>query len=215
MTFPEDIANHLRRSEEALLDPAVRSDRKRVAELLADDFVEFGSSGRIWARDEILDLLASETQAPIHMTDYQCEYLRRTWRWSHTAPRAQTPGRGSKSQVCGVQFGQRNREGGVCAFTRGRERPELRVVLLHSYTSRRLKMSSFSRHGHLEQPRQQTSRIATPAVAITARRLPLVISQCKTVCIEHAPESYKHRCRLRAVSMSLCQNLQEVSTVYH
>jgi hypothetical protein len=57
-----------------------------------------------------------------------------------------------------------------------------------SYTSRRLKMSSFSRHGHLEQPRQQTSRIATPAVAITARRLPLVISQCKTVCIVHAPE---------------------------
>jgi hypothetical protein len=75
MTCPEDIANHLRRSEEALLDPAVRSDRTRVAELLADDFVEFGSSGRIWARDEILDLLASETQAPIHMTDYQCALL--------------------------------------------------------------------------------------------------------------------------------------------
>ena len=61
MSFPEDIANHLRRAEEALLDPAVRSNRARVAELLADDFVEFGSSGRMWTRDQILDLLAGET----------------------------------------------------------------------------------------------------------------------------------------------------------
>ena len=72
MTCAEDIAHELRRSEGALLDPAVRSDRKRVAELLADDFVEFGSSGRIWTRDEILDLLAGETAAPIDMMDFAC-----------------------------------------------------------------------------------------------------------------------------------------------
>ncbi len=71
----EDIANQLRRAEGALLDPAVRSDRARVAELLADDFVEFGSSGRIWTRDEILDLLSGETLAPIHMMDFQCALL--------------------------------------------------------------------------------------------------------------------------------------------
>ena len=75
MACAEDIAQQLRHAEEALLDPAVRSDRTRVAELLAADFVEFGSSGHIWRRDEILDLLAGETPAPIHMMDFACALL--------------------------------------------------------------------------------------------------------------------------------------------
>jgi hypothetical protein len=75
MSCPEDIASQLRRSEEALLDSAVRNNRTRVAELLADDFVEFGSSGRIWTRDEILDLLAGETPALIDMMDFECTLL--------------------------------------------------------------------------------------------------------------------------------------------
>lgn len=75
MTRAEDISSHLRRLEEALLDPAVRSDGTRVGELLADDFVEFGSSGRIWTRDEILDLLAGETPDPIAVADFACALL--------------------------------------------------------------------------------------------------------------------------------------------
>jgi hypothetical protein len=75
MIRAEDIAKQLRRSEETLLDPAVRTNRTRVAELLADDFVEFGSSGRMWTRDEILDLLAGETPAPIDVMDFECALL--------------------------------------------------------------------------------------------------------------------------------------------
>jgi hypothetical protein len=75
MSCAEDIARQLRCAEESLLDPAVRRDRTMVAELLADDFIEFGSSGRIWTRDEILDLLAGEIPAPIHMTDFECTLL--------------------------------------------------------------------------------------------------------------------------------------------
>jgi ribonuclease HI len=75
MTRAEDIAPYFRHLEEALLDPVVRSDRTRVGELLTDDFVEFGSSGRRWTRDEILDLLAGETPAPIHMADFECVLL--------------------------------------------------------------------------------------------------------------------------------------------
>lgn len=75
MTCPGPIADQLRHAEEALLDPTVRSDRTRVAELLADDFVEFGSSGRMWTRYEILDHLAGETPAPIHMMDFECALL--------------------------------------------------------------------------------------------------------------------------------------------
>jgi hypothetical protein len=77
MTCAGDIAHELRRSEEALLDPSVRSDRTRVAELLAEDFVEFGSSGHIWTRDAILDLLVGEIPAPTHMVDFECALLAR------------------------------------------------------------------------------------------------------------------------------------------
>jgi hypothetical protein len=41
----EPLANHLRSLEESLLDPELRRDRSRVSPLLADDFLEFGSSG--------------------------------------------------------------------------------------------------------------------------------------------------------------------------
>ena len=75
MTRAEEISSQLRSLEEALLDPVVRSDRTRVWELLADEFVEFGSSGRRWTRDEILDLLAGETSAPIQMADFACARL--------------------------------------------------------------------------------------------------------------------------------------------
>ena len=55
-----EIAEHLRRCEESLLDPVIRRDRARVAALLADDFEEFGSSGRVWTREQIFNLLATE-----------------------------------------------------------------------------------------------------------------------------------------------------------
>jgi len=58
-------AEHLRSLEEALLDPSLRKDRVAVEKLLAEDFVEFGSSGRVWTRDRIFELLASETFSPV------------------------------------------------------------------------------------------------------------------------------------------------------
>ena len=54
------VSAHLRACELALLDPIVRCDRARVAALLAEDFEEFGSSGRIWSREAILSLLETE-----------------------------------------------------------------------------------------------------------------------------------------------------------
>jgi len=44
----------------------VRRDRARVAALLTEDFEEIGASGRVWTREQILDLLVTETyQAPM------------------------------------------------------------------------------------------------------------------------------------------------------
>ncbi len=54
----------LERLELLLMDPAVRRNRDRVAELLTEDFLEFGSSGRVWTRETTLELLATETYSP-------------------------------------------------------------------------------------------------------------------------------------------------------
>jgi hypothetical protein len=71
----EAVCAHLRACEEALLDAVVRRDRARVAALLADDFREFGSSGRVWPREEILGLLANEAYLPATMEDFRCAWI--------------------------------------------------------------------------------------------------------------------------------------------
>jgi hypothetical protein len=58
-TQTDTLCAHLRACEEALLDPAVRRIA-RVAAFLAEDFQEFGSSGQVWSREQILELLATE-----------------------------------------------------------------------------------------------------------------------------------------------------------
>lgn len=72
MSADTALAADLRACEETLLDPALRRDRTRVAPLLADDFVEFGASGRVWTREEILDLLASEEYQPPEIESFEC-----------------------------------------------------------------------------------------------------------------------------------------------
>jgi hypothetical protein len=70
-----EVCGHLRACEEALLDPLVRRDGLRVAALLAEDFLEFGSSGRVWTREQILELLAIEDYRPPAMEDFKCDLI--------------------------------------------------------------------------------------------------------------------------------------------
>jgi len=46
--------------ERRLLDPATRSSRIDLDELIADDFFEVGRSGRVWTKGEILESLLRE-----------------------------------------------------------------------------------------------------------------------------------------------------------
>ena len=71
----DDICAHLRACEGALLDPSLRRNRRRVSELLAEDFLEFGSSGRVWTREQILDLLETEDYQPPAMEDFKCALI--------------------------------------------------------------------------------------------------------------------------------------------
>ncbi|MEX6507231.1 DUF4440 domain-containing protein [Jiella sp. M17.18] len=54
------LAGHLMELEVSLLDPALRADPDRVGALLADDFVEIGSSGAVSGRAAIIAALAVE-----------------------------------------------------------------------------------------------------------------------------------------------------------
>jgi hypothetical protein len=57
-------AAEIRLLEEQLRNPLVRSSREALSRLLADDFLEFGASGRVHNRREILDNLPLGPGAP-------------------------------------------------------------------------------------------------------------------------------------------------------
>ena len=65
----------LRQLEEELLRPDVRRDPQRLTTLLADDFREFGSSGRVFDKSSILIELTTESPAELSLTDFLCRRL--------------------------------------------------------------------------------------------------------------------------------------------
>ena len=71
MSADVSIEAHLRALEEELLQPAVRKTASRVDALLADDFMEFGSSGRVFYKHDIIDILRSESLARRSLTDFR------------------------------------------------------------------------------------------------------------------------------------------------
>jgi hypothetical protein len=62
-----ELAELLLKLEQRLMDPAFRKDRAQVSALVAEGFREFGSSGRVWSRDEILN--PSETGQPAPLVE--------------------------------------------------------------------------------------------------------------------------------------------------
>jgi hypothetical protein len=65
----------LRSLELSALDPTVRSSPGLLSRLLADDFIEFGSSGKIYDKQQIIDQLQSRSSAEYSLTNLQVELL--------------------------------------------------------------------------------------------------------------------------------------------
>ncbi len=61
--------------EERLLQPNVRKSAQDVAELLADEFIEFGSSGRIFDKQQIIENLQNEPLTQITITQFNTSVL--------------------------------------------------------------------------------------------------------------------------------------------
>jgi hypothetical protein len=73
-------ADLLRQLEEQLLRPEVRSSAEQVGRLLADDFIEFGSSGHAYDKQQIIEALRKETPDPtirLSLTEFVARRLAR------------------------------------------------------------------------------------------------------------------------------------------
>ncbi|MFO2462829.1 DUF4440 domain-containing protein [Pseudomonas sp. 15FMM2] len=72
----EALAAHLQDLERELHQCATRNDAQRLATLLADDFVEFGASGRIWdSKAQVIAGLSDEVFAARSMSDFALKLL--------------------------------------------------------------------------------------------------------------------------------------------
>ncbi len=60
MQLSSEDVQELQRLEEELLRPEVRRSPEKMAVLLADDFLEFGRSGRIYDKVNILETVAQQ-----------------------------------------------------------------------------------------------------------------------------------------------------------
>jgi hypothetical protein len=61
--------------EERLLRAEVRRSPDEAGKLLASDFIEFGSSGAVYRRQQILDALAKESPMELSATDFSVRVL--------------------------------------------------------------------------------------------------------------------------------------------
>ena len=65
------LAEVLLELEKKLLDPALRQQPERLAPLLADDFVEFGSSGRTYDKKQVLHVLRRHLPARLAIEEFR------------------------------------------------------------------------------------------------------------------------------------------------
>lgn len=68
-------AEELRHLEERLLRPDVRKSAQALADLLADEFMEFGSSGRIFDKQQIIAALQDEPTSQRSLLDFKTMVL--------------------------------------------------------------------------------------------------------------------------------------------
>ncbi len=67
----ENISNTIKDLELSLLKPEVRSSREALDNLLTDDFIEFGSSGKKYTKADILERLPKTIEkVEYNVTDF-------------------------------------------------------------------------------------------------------------------------------------------------
>ena len=75
MNTDHSLSDILYQLETQLHQPEIRHSREALTGLLADEFVEFGSSGRVYDREQIIAGLAGESSIRISISDFKCVKL--------------------------------------------------------------------------------------------------------------------------------------------
>ena len=70
-----DTAEMLRGCEEKFFQVSVRKNAEAVSAMLADGFQEFGGSGRVYSKDQVIAALQSEHSLQITMEKFQARLL--------------------------------------------------------------------------------------------------------------------------------------------
>jgi len=65
------LAEQLLECEKKLLDPSLRRNPEKLASLLDDDFVEFGSSGRTYDKKQVLHQLSRQVPAQVTIEEFR------------------------------------------------------------------------------------------------------------------------------------------------
>lgn len=71
------VAKEIRELEMQLLEPSVRASPERLDELLAEDFVELGSSGRVLDKKRVLALLPEAGPVEFLVRDFRVREIGR------------------------------------------------------------------------------------------------------------------------------------------
>src|SRR5215467_3513843 len=71
MSADASLINELRQLEELLAALDIRRSPAALAQLIADDFREFGSSGRVFSKEQIIAALQGQARCEISLTDFE------------------------------------------------------------------------------------------------------------------------------------------------
>ena len=61
--------------ELSLLEPGIRHSHAQLDKLIADDFIEFGSSGKVYNKNDLLKFLPSEGVREFSVADFEVKEL--------------------------------------------------------------------------------------------------------------------------------------------
>lgn len=78
MQTENSLRNHILQLEVKLLQSNVRKSPNEIEQLLADDFMEIGCSGRTYNRQQVIEALQNESTAKMTISDFQILNLSET-----------------------------------------------------------------------------------------------------------------------------------------
>lgn len=71
----KELKEQIRMLEEQLIHPEIRRDADKLSQLIADDFIEYGNSGHVYRKEDILKMLPNEQTAKMKIEDFHARLI--------------------------------------------------------------------------------------------------------------------------------------------